>query len=61
MNQQGETMNVRQLTALDATVRPACQRCGHRDRRGLANMRGVKLCSVCSLVAIAKCRLARGR
>lgn len=38
-------------------ARPACVRCGHRDRRGLANVRGLMLCGVCHLYAIARFRL----
>jgi hypothetical protein len=56
-------VNAEKIAALHSQAqpfaRPACQRCGHRDKRGLANMRGILLCSVCALVAIAKCRLAR--
>jgi len=37
----------------------ACDRCGSRDRRGLANVRGLMLCGLCQLIAVARFRLAR--
>lgn len=53
-------MSIQQTVGFELRVeqRPACQRCGHRDRRGLANVRGLKLCGVCHLISIARFRLA---
>ena len=34
--------------------RPACQRCGHRDRAGLAHIRGIRLCRLCHLIALVR-------
>lgn len=40
--------------AVGTQARPACHRCGHRDRAGLAKVRGLWLCRVCNLIALAR-------
>jgi len=37
----------------------ACQRCGHRDRRGLTTRLGLRLCGVCVLIAKARAAAQR--
>lgn len=33
---------------------PRCQRCKQPDRAGLANVRGLMLCRICHLIALAR-------
>lgn len=49
-------MAARTITTKDLEIarRPACQRCGHRDRDGLAKIRGLLLCRVCHLIALVR-------
>lgn len=37
----------------------ACQRCHKMDRRGLVGWRGLTLCGLCQLIAVARVRLGR--
>lgn len=50
-------MNVTSITVAGLAIveRPACQRCGHRDRRGLVSRLGLDLCGVCILIAKGRC------
>ena len=51
----------RELVTTRPTL-PACQRCGHEDKRGpLANLRGVMVCGLCLGIAKARHRLGRAR
>ena len=53
-------MSVQPLTTAALNIEQAgtCDRCHKADGRGLANVRGLMLCGLCHLIAVARFRLS---